>query len=1078
MSEQLPSEGPIESGLLGDDAPEVAPVAFEFDGFLSYATRGNYVLCRRVEAFLEGFHKRVVSGGRVLRPLNICRDGSDLRQWLSTGPSTDDDPLWRRIVEALERSRRLVVLCSQESVASEWVNREVAWMLENRGADHVWLVMAAGEDPAGNPKGVVPKAAIEAGLHKRQIWYDLRQWRGVRDERVRHAEDELVRLAVDLHGLPAGEAQGLASVWQREEAGRARRLAGIVATAALAVVAGAAVAAWQFGQARTRALQAQGASQVRVAEASLDRSPLQGALVASEWQAQHVSADSLAVGWRLLGSEVPEARVRGLVNRVVDAGWTPDGRVWAVDAMGNVSLSASSALGHAERVAPSQPAKVAAAQSAADSTELWLAGTPGVVLRQNIVSAKPVPKGAVCKLPSDDVRYIWVAPDGSSLLVSGYKEQAYECDPRLSGTEARVLGVSGGVVSARFDVRQEAWLLVTDQGGLWRAKLGQTAVTPVQIPVQLRERTAFGSVNGASFAGDQRLAVSGDSGVWIGRPTEGHWTFVRVSQVRVEGVMSFSPDGERLALADPATGRVLVIRCDDGEVLADLDHRAQFFMDPVSAETLADRPSKPESMKVSVLSWSPDGLMLATLQQGQGIRLWSVGAGSSAAPRRLKGHPGAERLIWSPKGDRLLSIGDDGDLVVWPRQGVLQEAHRVLPNDRLYAVALEPTRRVLALASGEAELLLLHADGLGQHPRRISGVPRCGSADADERRIDAAVAFDASGRLWWLRRDGGVSLLTGATTLAAKPAFEKAQHWCSRAVVARLSMALPGVALVDDGRRLVVLTESGLRVLDEEGSKEAPSRVAASAGGRWIAVGSKSGVVTRWNLLSAQRPQRSHVLSFNDSVMCLALDESTGGVLATSKDGSAMWQSGQDEPFRWSGDGQWMEECALAEGTAFVASASGRLWRQDLRQRLPAAVVESRDGVAHIGPLTQLFPMPGSDLVLTGGGVDGQVSVWTSKAGRRLATAFMGGTVTGLTVDRAKGRLIAVGEGGRVSTWPLSVADMQSLLLEATSANLSPSERVDLLGESADAAYMRYADLERKRSREPLPRDWRFRLSF
>ena len=247
-------------------------------------------------------------------------------------------------------------------------------MLQNRGADHVWLIMAAGEDPAGKPEGVVPKAAIEAGLHKRQIWYDLRQWRGVRDERVRQAEDELVRLAVDLLGLPAEEAQGLASVWQREEAGRTRRLAGIVTTAALAVVAGAAVAAWQFGQARTRALQAQDASQVRVAEASLDRSPLQGVLVASEWQARHVSADALAIGWRLLGSEVPEARLRGLVNRVVDAGWTPDGRVWAVDAMGTVSLGESAALGSAEMVARAEPAKVAAVQGAADGSALWIAG--------------------------------------------------------------------------------------------------------------------------------------------------------------------------------------------------------------------------------------------------------------------------------------------------------------------------------------------------------------------------------------------------------------------------------------------------------------------------------------------------------------------------------------------------------------------------------------------------------------------------------------------------------------------------------------------------------------------------------
>ena len=68
MSERLPNEGPptSESGCSG--ASVAAATTYEFDGFLSYATRGNYVLCRRVEAFLESFHKRVASGGRVLRP--------------------------------------------------------------------------------------------------------------------------------------------------------------------------------------------------------------------------------------------------------------------------------------------------------------------------------------------------------------------------------------------------------------------------------------------------------------------------------------------------------------------------------------------------------------------------------------------------------------------------------------------------------------------------------------------------------------------------------------------------------------------------------------------------------------------------------------------------------------------------------------------------------------------------------------------------------------------------------------------------------------------------------------------------
>jgi len=205
-------------------APSGSPL-FEFDAFLSYSTRGNYLLCRRIEAFLEGFHRRVDEGGRSLRPLQVCRDGSDFRQWL-TGPTGQaSDFVWQRIESALRRCRRLLVVCSAESAASPWVDREVAWMLQHRGADYVWLIIASGADPAGQPEGVVPPSAIAANLHNRQIWYDLRQWRGQRGEWVRDAEDEIVRLAVDLLELPADTQPGLAAVWQREEARRARRMA-------------------------------------------------------------------------------------------------------------------------------------------------------------------------------------------------------------------------------------------------------------------------------------------------------------------------------------------------------------------------------------------------------------------------------------------------------------------------------------------------------------------------------------------------------------------------------------------------------------------------------------------------------------------------------------------------------------------------------------------------------------------------------------------------------------------------------------------------------------------------------------
>lgn len=52
---------------------------FKFDAFLSYTTQGDYHLARKVEAFLESFHKSF-DKNNSFRALRICRDGSDFRR--------------------------------------------------------------------------------------------------------------------------------------------------------------------------------------------------------------------------------------------------------------------------------------------------------------------------------------------------------------------------------------------------------------------------------------------------------------------------------------------------------------------------------------------------------------------------------------------------------------------------------------------------------------------------------------------------------------------------------------------------------------------------------------------------------------------------------------------------------------------------------------------------------------------------------------------------------------------------------------------------------------------------------------
>jgi len=1069
----------VQSTAGAADLP-TTPEKFEFDAFLSYSTRGNYLLCRRVEAFLEGFHQRVAAGGPALRPLHLCRDGSDFRQWLIGTEGVAPDPVWLRIESALRRCRTLLVVCSPESAKSPWVDREVAWMIRHRGVAHVWLLVAAGADPAAQPEGLMPPSAIAAGLHTGQIWYDLRAWRGLQGDRVRNAEDELVRLAVDLLDLPADTQPGLAAVWQREELRRAKRLALLASAAALAVVVGAGVSGWQFTEARRQALQAQAASQVRVADATLGASPLLSALVAREWPSSHAPADALAVGWRLLGSELPQARLRGHQQAVVAAGWAPGDHVWAVDSASSVSLTPASGHGDATWLRATAPAKVAAAVASADGQWLWVAQSRGTVSQFRMADGRLQGGGVVCQLPAEDVRHIWAGTGTRWILLAGYKAQVYGCDLDHPGAPAQTLPVSGAVLQAGFEAVAGAWQVVTDEGRLWQLQLrgGSPHLVPLAMPEgqgQLQPAVA----TAAALVPGRFIAISTAEGTWLGQRQGGGWTLRRIGNVGAATALAFAADGERLALAEETTGQVLLLRSQDGERLAQLDHASQVFMDPVSAETLADRPSRPGRLNVTALSWSPDGKQLATLQEGQGIRLWAVGAGDSAAPRRLRGHAGAAQLVWSAKAEAVLSAGDDGDLWLWPRQGPLQHAQAVLQH-RLYAAALSPRHRLLALVNGKEQLLLMNADRLDQPPTVLDPPAPCAYADPvqAERHLDAALAFDAQGRLWWLRRDGGLSLVPGLSAGAGAAALQAGTHWCTHAVRARLVPGLPGAVLVDELKRLVVANEAGTRVVGDTSSLQKVTAIGASEGGRWMAAGTQGGDVLRWDL--AVRPATAPVVlqARSGTINCLALDEATGGVLSTLSDGHATWQPASGPVLRWHGDGGQLRSCALAAGVGYAAADSGRLWRLDVRSGGRPQAFESQNGVAHIGPLMQLLPLPGEDLLLTGGGVDGQASLWSLSRRRRLATAFMAGTVVALLPDAGRRRVIAVGEGGRVAAWSMDLQALQDQLQAATNANLTPAERADMLGEPANAAYMNYSARERQQQRQPLPREWQFKLPF
>ena len=94
--------------------------SFLYDAFISY-DHDDRPVAHGIQRGLHRIGRRV---GR-LHALRVFRDSTDL----SASPD-----LWGKVTEAMDRSRYMIAVLSPHAVASAWVNKEVAYWLEHRGA--------------------------------------------------------------------------------------------------------------------------------------------------------------------------------------------------------------------------------------------------------------------------------------------------------------------------------------------------------------------------------------------------------------------------------------------------------------------------------------------------------------------------------------------------------------------------------------------------------------------------------------------------------------------------------------------------------------------------------------------------------------------------------------------------------------------------------------------------------------------------------------------------------------------------------------------------------------------------------
>ena len=203
-----------------------------YDAFISY----SHAKDKPVAAALQSAMQRLGKPWYKRRALRVFRDDTSL----SATPS-----LWPSIEQALSQSRFLVLLASPEAAASQWVNKEVAYWLDHKGADTLLIALTDGElawDSAVGDfgrRGRMPLPPALAGRFPSEPkWVDLAAYRDGADARDAKFTEAAADFAAAIHGIPK---EDLLSQELRQQRGALRLAWG--AAGSLLFLAG--VAGWQ-----------------------------------------------------------------------------------------------------------------------------------------------------------------------------------------------------------------------------------------------------------------------------------------------------------------------------------------------------------------------------------------------------------------------------------------------------------------------------------------------------------------------------------------------------------------------------------------------------------------------------------------------------------------------------------------------------------------------------------------------------------------------------------------------------------------------------------------------------------------
>ena len=260
----------------------------DYDAFISYSHKHDRTLGPALQARLEQFAKP----WRKLRVSRIFIDKANL----AASPE-----LWGAVEEGLASSRWFILLTSDDSTDSFWVNREAEWWLEHRTPDRILIVATSSgmewdrAERAWSAAAPVPPA-LRGAFRDEPLWVDLSDLPpDVRATQI--PDDKVAAVAAAIRGVPKDTLVGENLREHRRTMRLARSAVVVLAVLTALAVTASVIATRSAKAADTAALAAVSGQLAAQSEAITTTDPVQAAKLA-------------AASWRL----APTARARAMAR--------------------------------------------------------------------------------------------------------------------------------------------------------------------------------------------------------------------------------------------------------------------------------------------------------------------------------------------------------------------------------------------------------------------------------------------------------------------------------------------------------------------------------------------------------------------------------------------------------------------------------------------------------------------------------------------------------------------------------------------------------------------------------------------